>query len=171
MHRTLQKHNKDYFWPRYDRVYNMIGKVTDDKQWPLLISLKDESKKLDIFQNLNNVRESEAHSTKIIIGYDLKKIRKKNCKKKFRKHMKGSRMTSQENEYIIWRVYCGTGMWQKLWLESNKENKTQLVVINNLPYMYTNADTYQFHGGPFIWYIHSPDWPVFERISDTSLNE
>ena len=30
-----------------------LGKVTDDKQWPLLISLKDESKKQEIFQNFN----------------------------------------------------------------------------------------------------------------------
>ena len=50
-----------------------LGKTTDDKQQPLLISLKDESKKQEIFQNLNKIRESEALFNKINIAHDLTK--------------------------------------------------------------------------------------------------
>ena len=35
-----------------------LRKATDDKNRPLLISLKEEDKKQDIFQNLNKIRES-----------------------------------------------------------------------------------------------------------------
>ena len=87
-----------------------LGKTTDDKQRPLLISLKEESKKREIFQNLNKIRESEAPFNKINIGHDLKKSRKKNCKKKLSKHMKGSRMTSWGNGCIECEVHHGIGM-------------------------------------------------------------
>ena len=36
-----------------------LGKAMDDKHRPVRISLKEEEKKLDIFQNLNKIRESE----------------------------------------------------------------------------------------------------------------
>ena len=50
-----------------------LGKAADDKQWPLLISLKDESKKQEMFQNLNKIRESEAPFNKINIAHNLTK--------------------------------------------------------------------------------------------------
>ena len=47
----------------------ILGKITGDKQWPLLISLKDKSKKQEIFQNLNKIRETEAPFNKINISH------------------------------------------------------------------------------------------------------
>ena len=41
------------------------------------------------------------------------KSRKKNCKKKSRKHMIESRMTSQGNGCIMCEIHHGIGMWKK----------------------------------------------------------
>ena len=41
----------------------------DDKQQPLLISLKEEGKKQEIFQNLNKIRESDTPFNKINIAH------------------------------------------------------------------------------------------------------
>ena len=61
-----------------------LGKSTDDKQQPLLISLKDESMKREIFQNLNKIRESEAPFNKINIAHDLTKKQKEELHKKIK---------------------------------------------------------------------------------------
>ena len=67
-----------------------LGKATNKNQWPLLISLKDESKKWEILN-----RESEGPFNKINTGYDLrKKGERRIVRKKLRKYKKGSRMTS-----------------------------------------------------------------------------
>ena len=47
-----------------------LSKAMDDKYQPLLISLKEEDKKLDLFQNLNKIRESEVPFNKINITHD-----------------------------------------------------------------------------------------------------
>ena len=56
----------------------------NDKQWPLLISLKDESKKQEIFQNLNKIRESETPFNKINIAHDLTKKQKEELQEKIK---------------------------------------------------------------------------------------
>ena len=61
-----------------------LGKTTDDKQRPLLISLKDKSKKQEIFQNFNKIRESEAPFNKINIAHDLTKKQKEELQEKIK---------------------------------------------------------------------------------------
>ena len=80
-----------------------LGKVTDDKQWPLLISLKDESKKQEIFQNLNKVRESEAPFNKINIALDLIKKQKEELQEKIKEaHDREQNDQSGEWMYHVW---------------------------------------------------------------------
>ena len=78
-----------------------LGKTTDDKQWPLLISLKDESKKQEIFQNLNKIRESEAPFNKINIAHDLTKKQKEELQEK----NKEARKREQNDQSGEW-MYC-----------------------------------------------------------------
>ena len=87
-----------------------LGEATDDKQWPLLIPLKDESKKQEIFQNLNIIRESEAPFNKINIAHGLTKMQTEQLQERIKKNMKGSRMTSQGNGCIMYEVHYGIGM-------------------------------------------------------------
>ena len=67
-----------------------LDKAIDDKHWPLLISLKEEDKKQDIFQNLNKIRESEVPFNKINIASDLTKKQKEELQEKIKE--------TQENE-------------------------------------------------------------------------
>ena len=61
-----------------------LGKAMDDKHQPLLISLKEEDKKRDIFQNLNKIRESEVPFNKINIAHDLTKKQKEELQEKIK---------------------------------------------------------------------------------------
>ena len=60
-----------------------LGKATDDRHWPLLISLKEEGKQ-DIFQNLNKIRESEVPFNKINLAHDLTKKQKEELQEKIK---------------------------------------------------------------------------------------
>lgn len=57
-----------------------LGKATEGKDRPLLVSLKEENKKREIFQNLNKIRESGAPFNKINISHDLTKKQKEELK-------------------------------------------------------------------------------------------
>ena len=48
-----------------------LGKASDDKERPLLVTLKEENKKREIFKNLNKIREAGAPFDKVTIAYDL----------------------------------------------------------------------------------------------------
>ena len=48
-----------------------LGKVSDDKERPLLITLKEENKKREIFQNLNKICEAGDPFDKITVTHDL----------------------------------------------------------------------------------------------------
>ena len=59
-----------------------LGKITEDKDRPLLITLKEESKKREVFQNLNKLRDAGAPFNKVIITHDLTKKQKEELKEK-----------------------------------------------------------------------------------------
>ena len=50
-----------------------LGKITEGKDRPLLIIIKEETMKRDLFQNLSKLREAEAPFNKVIFTHDLTK--------------------------------------------------------------------------------------------------
>ena len=76
-----------------------LGKATDDKHRPLLISLKEEDRKRDIFQNLNKIRESEIPFNKISIAHDLTKKQKEELQEKI-KEAQEMEVSDQSGEWI-----------------------------------------------------------------------
>ena len=59
-----------------------LGKITEDKDRPLLITLKEETKKREIFQNLNKLREAGGPLENVIITHDLTPKQKEELKEK-----------------------------------------------------------------------------------------
>ena len=59
-----------------------LGKVTEDQDRPLLITLKDENKKCEVFQNLSKLQDAGAPFNKVIITHDLTKKQKEELKDK-----------------------------------------------------------------------------------------
>ena len=59
-----------------------LGKITEDKDRPLLITLKEETKKREIFQNLNKLREVGSPLENVIIMHDLTPKQKGELKEK-----------------------------------------------------------------------------------------
>ena len=59
-----------------------LGKASDDKEKPLLVTLKEENKKKEIFKNLNKIREAGALFDKVTIAHDLTTKQKKELKDK-----------------------------------------------------------------------------------------
>ena len=58
-----------------------LGKVTEDKDRLLLITMKDENKKREVFQNLSKLRDAGAPFNKVIITHDLTKKQKEELKR------------------------------------------------------------------------------------------
>ena len=59
-----------------------LGKITEDKDRQLLITLKEETKKREIFQNLNKLREVGSPLENVIIVHDLTPKQKEELKEK-----------------------------------------------------------------------------------------
>ena len=59
-----------------------LEKVTEGKDRPLLVTMKDENKKREVFQNLNKLRDARAPFNKVIITHDLTKKQKEELKDK-----------------------------------------------------------------------------------------
>ena len=57
-----------------------LGKINEEKDPPLLITLKEEAKKRELFQNLNKIRDAGEPFNKVIITYDLTKKQKEELK-------------------------------------------------------------------------------------------
>ena len=53
-----------------------LGKLNEEKDQPLLITLKEEEKKRQLFQNLNKIRDAGEPFNKVIITHDLTKKQK-----------------------------------------------------------------------------------------------
>ena len=78
-----------------------IIKITFDQDMieSLLISLKDESKNGEIFQNLNKIRELEAPFNKISIAHDLTKNQKEELQDKI-KEAHDRKQSDQSGEWM-----------------------------------------------------------------------
>ena len=76
-----------------------LGKVTEDKDRPLLITLKDENKKREVFQNLNKLRYAGAPFNKVIITHDLTKKQKEELKDKIEEAQEKERQ-DESGEYM-----------------------------------------------------------------------
>ena len=59
-----------------------LGKITEDKDRPLLITLKEETKKREIFQNLNKLREAGIPLESVILMHDLTPKQEEELKEK-----------------------------------------------------------------------------------------
>ena len=57
-----------------------MGKLNEEKDRPLLITLKEEEKKRQLFQNLNKIRDAGEPFSKVIITHDLTKKQKDELK-------------------------------------------------------------------------------------------
>ena len=57
-----------------------LGKVTEDKERPLLITISEEIKKREIFRNLNKIRDAGSPFNKVTITHDMTKKQKEELK-------------------------------------------------------------------------------------------
>ena len=56
------------------------GKVVEGKDRPLLIMLKEENRKRELFQNLNKITDVGTPFNKVIVTYDVTKKQKEELK-------------------------------------------------------------------------------------------
>ena len=78
-----------------------LGKVSDDKERPLLITLKEENKK-EIFQNLNKICEAGDPFDKITVTHDLTVKQKEELKDKIEEAREKER--SDESGEFMYQV-------------------------------------------------------------------
>ena len=57
-----------------------LGKVTEDKERPLLVTISEEIKKREIFRNLNKIRDAGSPFNKVTITHDMTKKQKEELK-------------------------------------------------------------------------------------------
>ena len=55
-----------------------LGKVVEDKDRPLLVTLKEEDKKRELFHNLSKIRDAGTPFNKVTVTHDLTKKQNKN---------------------------------------------------------------------------------------------
>ena len=79
-----------------------LGKVSDDKERPLLITLKEENKKREIFQNLNKIHEAGDPFDKITVTHDLTVKQKEELKDKIEEAREKER--SDESGEFMYQV-------------------------------------------------------------------
>ena len=53
-----------------------LGKITEGKDGPLLVTIKEETMKQDLFQNLSSLREAKAPFNEVIFAHNLPKKKK-----------------------------------------------------------------------------------------------
>ena len=84
-----------------------LGKLKKEKDRPLLITLKEEEKKRQLFQNLNKIRDAGEQFSKVIITHDLTKKQKDELKQLV-EQAKEKEKEDQPGEYM----YCvGGPLW------------------------------------------------------------
>ena len=81
-----------------------MGKLNKEKDRPLLITLKEEEKKRELFQNLNKIRDAGEPFNKVIITHDLTKKQKDELKELV-EQAKEKEKEDQSGEYM----YCVRG--------------------------------------------------------------
>ena len=78
-----------------------LGKLNEEKDRPLLITLKEEEKKIKLFQNLNNIRDAGEPFNKVIITHDLTKKQKEELKQMV-EQTKEKEKEDQSGEYMYY---------------------------------------------------------------------
>ena len=78
-----------------------LSKVSDDKERPLLITLKEENKKREIFQNLNKICEAGDPLDKVTVTHDLTVKQKEELKDKIEEARKKER-SDELGEFMYW---------------------------------------------------------------------
>ena len=76
-----------------------LGKLNEEKDRPLLITLKEEEKKRQLFQNLNKIRDAGEPFNKVIITHDLTKKQKDELKQLIEQE-KEKEKEDQSGEYM-----------------------------------------------------------------------
>ena len=76
-----------------------LGKLNEEKDRPLLITLKEEEKKRQLFQNLNKIRDAGEPFNKVIITHDLTKKQKDELKQLV-EQAKEKEKEDQSGEYM-----------------------------------------------------------------------
>ena len=79
-----------------------LGKVTEDKDRPLLITMKDENKKCEVFQNLSKLRDAGTPFNKVIITQNLTQKQKKELKDKIKEAQ--DKESKDESGEFMYRV-------------------------------------------------------------------
>ena len=65
-----------------------LGKATENNERPLLIVMDEETKKQEIFLNLNKIRDAERPFNKVVMTHDLTVRQREELKELIRKQMK-----------------------------------------------------------------------------------
>ena len=76
-----------------------MGKLNEEKDRPLLITLKEEEKNRQLFQNLNKIRDAGETINKVIITHDLSKKQKDELKRLV-EQAKEKEKEDQSGEYM-----------------------------------------------------------------------
>ena len=87
-----------------------LGKVVEDKDRPLLIMLKEEDKKRELFQNLNKIRDARTPFIKVIVTHDLTKKQKEELKYMVKQAREKEEMMSQGKTCIKSGDHHGGGI-------------------------------------------------------------
>ena len=77
-----------------------LGKISDDKERPMLITLKEENNQREIFQNLNKIREAGAPFDKVTVAHDLTTKQKKGLKDKIKEARE--ERNDESGEFMYW---------------------------------------------------------------------
>ena len=86
-----------------------LEKALDEKERPLLVTLKEENKKREIFKNLKRIREAVAPFNKVTIVHDLTIKQKKELKEKIEQAREKER--NDESGEFMYRVHGPPWSW------------------------------------------------------------
>ena len=86
-----------------------LGKVTEGKDRPLLVTMKDENKKREVFQNLNKLQDARAPFNKVTIMHDLTKKQKEELKDKIQEAQ--DKENQDESGEFMYRVRGPPWSW------------------------------------------------------------
>ena len=94
-----------------------MGKLNEEKDQPLLITLKEEEKKRQLFQNLNKIRDAGEPFNKVIITHDLTKRQKDELKQL----VEQAKEKEKEDQYRGIHVSCKRTTMELVYKEDTQE--------------------------------------------------
>ena len=117
-----------------------LSKVSDDKERPLLITLKEENKKREIFQNLNKICEAGDPFDKITVTHDLTVKQKEELKEKIVEEAREKERSDELGEFMYW-VHGPPWSWFIKKDTKGSQPLKQEISKRSIHCLYTNADT------------------------------